>query len=288
MSIHINQKYCIVGTKDVVEAKAMGDGEVCVRHWNGVLELVQRDRLRPQRRSEPVTPGNTPPERSLSVVMTTTPEWRERTTFTSNPQGNTHIDLAEQWLRVHGSVAQSELEAGERVAATAALLINMGPGQAGRAKLDLALAAHSAIRHAAKGPQYAEDVKTYIRQYHDLIAARPSPPIDSGKCNLATKIARLEGLTVTDECKGENYCKILNPNRSPTLCESIKYDPIARPAILGVLIPKYRVDLDWREDGACEVSIYDWDACERTVAFTVNLNGCFATAVLTVILEAEA
>lgn len=244
---------------------------------------------------------------------------------------NEHIDLAMQWLRNPGSVAQSTLEASERRAATTANEA-AEPGQAGKAKREMARAAHGAITHAARGKAYRADVMVYVKQYLDLEAARPvkalapkdditrvtacpctksvSPIIDNLQrdhdsfrpsdlrrvtacpgvirptqpvdCNLATKIAWLEGLSVVSECTGERYCLVGT--------DRVKYDPIGRGAIIAELIQKYKVDLDWRPDGRCELAIYRWDHLgeHRTAPeSTSDHNGCFSTTVLTVILEAQ-
>lgn len=105
--------------------------------------------------------------------------------------------------------------------------------------------------------------------------------LSSGKsvsCNLATRIAWLEELSVVSECTGEQYC-LVGPDR-------LRYDPIARPAIINKLIQKHRVDLDWQEDGTCWVGVSESDSLLCSCS-TEGHNGCFATTVLTVILEAQ-
>ena len=112
------------------------------------------------------------------------------------------------------------------------------------------------------------------------VTACPGVIHKSVSCNLATRIAWLEELSVVSECTGQQYC-LVGPAR-------LRYDPIARPAIIQKLIQKYHVDLDWREDGGCDVKIYSYQAGNyRATAHTSNHNGCFATTVLTVILEAQ-
>ena len=112
-------------------------------------------------------------------------------------------------------------------------------------------------------------------------------PSKSVACNLAAKIAWLEGLSVASECTGENYCEIFNPNRRTV--ERIKYDPIGRGAILIGLIKKYEVDLDWLEDGDCNVRVWRWGGSNNdSEGFSSsNSNGCFASAVLKAILDAK-
>lgn len=111
-------------------------------------------------------------------------------------------------------------------------------------------------------------------------------------CNLATQIAWLEGLSVLSECTGKDYCEVSHPTRSKNLGERKRYDPISNPAIWGLLIQKYRVDVDWHENGTADLTIYgghpvtgEYSILARE--FTGDHDCRFVTTLLTVILEAQ-
>ena len=84
------------------------------------------------------------------------------------------------------------------------------------------------------------------------ILAPPNPLA----CNLACRMAWLEGFSVVSECTGEQYCEVLTSDYAES---RIKYDPIGRPAIIAELIQKYKVDLDWKEEGGCTMDIYEFN-----------------------------
>lgn len=118
----------------------------------------------------------------------------------------------------------------------------------------------------------------------------PLAPIGSvpSSIDLATQMAWLEGFSVISECTGEQYCKILNPKRSPNLKVGVEYDPIGRAAIRQRLIEKYHVDVYWKSGGQAVCRIHDWSGLlGGTSTSTEEFGGCLGSAIVQCILNSK-
>ena len=217
---------------------------------------------------------------------------------------NKSILLVMKWLNDHSSVPQRELEQNSVAAATYAAADAATYAAADAATYAAAGAAADAATYAAARwvDRYftvsGEDRQQYIYAVENpmklaeatILQSRSEPvapapkgclaPTKSVSYNLATKIAWLEGFSVASECTGEQYCEIARPGS----CHRVKYDPIGRPAIIQLLIQKYKVNLNWLPDGNCNAGKYDGTRSYKYVN-TTDHNGCLATTVLTAILK---
>ena len=100
--------------------------------------------------------------------------------------------------------------------------------------------------------------------------------------NLASRIAKLEGLTVLADCPTHDYCMVQYGGEG----RHVRYDPVHHARTLLHLIEKYGVDLDWDISGGCKALIYREGDIAGSAA-TSDHNGCLPTTILNCILEAN-